>query len=518
MVRLTKAFATAMLAAVVTAAGARSIAGAQSQAYKFEAVSEKIPVGESVRIEVRLLEPGGAPVPAGNVDIVSSRLDMGPDGMAVMETPLTPVSAGVPDVLAFEAKIAMAGRWTLGIVAEVGGASDPVEGEVVYTAVEEAADAATAAPASGERKVRYYRNPMGLPDISPVPKKDSMGMDYIPVYEEDVAAPAGTVRIGPEKTQRAGVRTAPVERRDLVRTIRGAGTVTVDEARVALVTARFDGFVERLDVRTTGGTVAAGEPLLTTWIESDELLRKQADYLSALSRGGRDVERAASNLRLFGISNAVIAEMARTRTPARVVTFEAPVGGTVLEKPSLDGMRFAAGDTLFRIADLSSLWVIAEITEQDLALVRPGQTAQLSMPAMPGEPRAAIVDFVYPDIAMTTRSGRVRLVVPNPDGDLKPGHFVRVDIGAPVGGEPVLAVPAASVIDDGTRQVVFVARGNGLFEPRDVRLGARAGADVEIREGLAAGEEVVTSGIFLIDAESNLQAALSAFTAEQVTP
>jgi Cu(I)/Ag(I) efflux system membrane fusion protein len=359
---------------------------------------------------------------------------------------------------------------------------------------------------------------MGLPDISPVPKKDSMGMDYIPVYEEDVAAPAGTVRIGPEKTQRAGVRTAPVERRDLVRTIRGAGTVTVDEARVALVTARFDGFVERLDVRTTGGTVAAGEPLLTTWIESDELLRKQADYLSALSRGGRDVERAASNLRLFGISNAVIAEMARTRTPARVVTFEAPVGGTVLEKPSLDGMRFAAGDTLFRIADLSSLWVIAEIAEQDLALVHPGQTAQLSMPAMPGEPRAAIVDFVYPDIAMTTRSGRVRLVVPNPDGDLKPGHFVRVDIGAPVGGEPVLAVPAASVIDDGTRQVVFVARGNGLFEPRDVRLGARAGADVEIREGLAAGEEIVTSGIFLIDAESNLQAALSAFTAEQVAP
>lgn len=515
MVRLTKAFATAVLAAVVAAAGVWSVAGARSQAYKFEAVSEKIPVGERVRIEIRLLDPSGSPVPVGNVEIVSSRLDMSPDGMAAMATPLTPVPAGAPGVLAFEAKIAMAGRWALGIVAEAGDAADPVEGEVIYTAVEEAANAA---PASGERKIRYYRNPMGLPDISPVPKKDSMGMDYIPVYEEDVAAPAGTVRIAPEKIQRAGVRTVAVERRDLVRTIRGAGIVTADEARVALVTARFDGFVERLDVRTTGGTVAAGEPLLAAWIESDELLRKQADYLSALSRGGSDVERAAKNLRLFGISSAVIAEMARTRAPARVVTFEAPLAGTVLEKPSLDGMRFAAGDTLFRIADLSSLWVIAEIAEQDLALVRPGQSARLSMPAMPGETREAIVDFVYPDIDMATRTGRVRLIVPNADGRLKLGHFVGVDIGAPVGGEPVLAVPAASVIDDGTRRVVFVARGNGLFEPRDVRLGARAGADIEIREGLVAGEEIVTSGIFLIDAESNLQAALSAFTAEQVAP
>lgn len=515
MVRLTKAFATAVLTAVVAAAGVWSIAGAQSQAYKFAAVSEKISVGEGVRIEVRLLAPGGASVPAESVDIVSSRLDMGPDGMAMMDTPLTPVPADAPDVLAFEAKIAMAGRWALTVEAQVDDVSDPVEGIVIYTAVENKADATAA---SGERKVRYYRNPMGLPDISPVPKKDSMGMDYIPVYENDLAGPAGAIRVSAEKMQRAGVRTVPVEHRNLIRTIRGAGTVTTDEARVALVTARFDGFVERLDVRTTGGTVAAGEPLLTAWIESDELLRKQADYLSALSRGGSDVERAAKNLRLFGISSGAIAEMARTRAPARVVTFEAPLGGTVLDKPSLDGMRFAAGDTLFRIADLSSLWVMAEIAEQDLALLRPGQKAQLLMPAMPGETREAIVDFVYPDIDMATRSGRVRLVVPNADGRLKLGHFVQVEIGAPVSDEPALAVPAASVIDDGTRQVVFVARGNGLFEPRNVRLGARAGTDVEIKEGLAPGEEIVTSGIFLIDAESNLQAALSAFTAEQVAP
>ena len=518
MVRLPRASAIAVLVAVVAMAGIWSIAGAQSQTYKFEAVSEEIPVGARVRIEVRLLDPSGTPVPAGNINIVSTRLDMGPDGMAMMDTPLTPVAADAPDVVAFETKIVMAGRWALTIEAEIDGVPEPVKGVVIYTAVERKADATPAASAAGERKIRYYRNPMGLPDISPVPKKDSMGMDYIPVYEDELAGPGGTVRVSPEKTQRAGVRTVAVERRDLVRAIRGAGIVTADEARVALVTARFDGFVERLDVRTTGGTVAAGAPLMTAWIESDALLRKQADYLSALARGGRDVERAAQNLRLFGISDTTIAEMARTRAPARVVTFEAPLGGTVLEKPSLDGMRFAAGDTLFRIADLSALWVVAEIAEQDLALVRAGQTAQLSMPAMPGDTREAIVDFVYPDIDRTTRSGRVRLVVPNADGRLKLGHFVRVDIGAPVGEGPALVVPVASIIDDGARQIAFVARGDGLFEPRDVRLGARAGADVEIREGLAAGEEIVTSGIFLIDAESNLQTALSAFTAEPVAP
>lgn len=518
MVRLPKASAIAVFVAVVAAAGIWSVAGAQSQAYKFEALSDEISVGESVRIEARLLDPTGKPVPAGNVDLVSTRLDMGPDGMATMDTQLKQVPADSADVLAFETKIVMAGRWALSIEAKVDDVPEPVAGVVIYTAIEKKAAASPAATAAGDRKIRYYRNPMGLPDISPVPKKDSMGMDYIPVYEDELAGTIGTIRVRVEKMQRAGVRTVPVERRNLVRTIRGAGTVTADEARVALVTARFDGFVERLDVRTTGGTVKEGEPLLEVWIESDELLRKQADYLSALAHGGRDVERAAQNLRHFGVSSAVIAEMARTRAPARVVTFDAPLGGTILEKPSLDGMRFAAGDTLFRIADLSSLWVIAEIAEQDLALIRSGQTAQLSMPAMPGERREAIVDFVYPDIDMATRSGRVRLIVPNADGRLKLGHFVRVEIGAPVGDEPVLVVPAASVIDDGARQIVFVARGDGLFEPRDVRLGARAGTDVEVKGGLAAGEKIVTSGIFLIDAESNLQTALSAFTAEPVAP
>ena len=205
----------------------------------------------------------------------------------------------------------------------------------------------------------------------------------------------------------------------------------------------------------------AGEPLLTAWIESDALLRKQADYLSALARGGRDVERAAQNLRLFGISNAAIAEMARTRAPARVVTFEAPLGGTVIEKPSLDGMRFSAGDTLFRIADLSALWVMAEIAEQDLALVRLGQSAQLSMPAMPGETRAAVVDFVYPDIDMATRSAGSGWSCRMPTG-VSSSATSCASRSARRSAMNRRSRMAASVVDDGARQIVFVARGEGF--------------------------------------------------------
>lgn len=517
MVRLPKASAIAVLVAVAAAAGIWSVAGAQSQAYKFEAVSDEISVGEGVRIEVRLLDPSGKPVPAGVIDIVSTRLDMGPDGMAMMDTPLTPVPVDSADVMAFETKIVMAGRWALTIEVEVDGVPAPVKGVVIYTAVE-------------KKPMQPCRVSGRGPKDTLLPQPDGParhiagaeeGLDGNGLHSCLRGRTGGHRRNRPRQCRKDAARRRQDRggRASRSRPLDpGAGTVMADEARVALVTARFDGFVERLDVRTTGGAVTAGEPLLRAWIESDELLRKQADYLSALSRGGRDVERAAQNLRLFGISDATIAEMARTRVPARVVTFEAPQAGTILDKPALDGMRFAAGDTLFRIADLSSLWVMAEIAEQDLALVKPGQTAQLSMPAMPGEMRAAIVDFVYPDIDRTTRSGRVRLVVPNADGRLKLGHFVRVEIGAPVGDKPALAVPVASVIDDGARQIVFVARGDGLFEPRDVRLGARAGADVEIREGLAAGEEIVTSGIFLIDAESNLQTALSVFTTEAAAP
>ena len=262
MVRNPMAFAVAILAAILAFAGLWTVASAQSQSYKFEPIKQEILVGEGIRIEVRLIDPGGKPVSVELVKLTATRLDMGPDGMAMMDTPLTPVETDVPGVFAFEADIVMAGRWALAIEAQVEGQLETVKGAVIYTAVEKQASAAREGK-EGERKILYYRNPMGLPDISETPKKDSMGMDYIPVYEDEVGGPAGTVRISLEKVQRAGVRTVAVKRQALSRDVRGAGMVMADEARLAMVTAKFSGFVQKLDVRTSGETVEKGQKLLT---------------------------------------------------------------------------------------------------------------------------------------------------------------------------------------------------------------------------------------------------------------
>ena len=517
MVRKPKAFAAAILAAMLALAGLWTVATAQSQDYKFEPVSENILVGKGIRVEVRLVGPDGKPVSVEQVKLTATRLDMGPDGMAMMDTPLTPVASDIPGVFAFETDITMTGRWALRIEAEVDGVAEPVKGEIIYTAVKQKAELDPAASAAGnDRKILYYRNPMGLADVSPVPKKDSMGMDYIPVYEDEMSRAPGTVRVSLDKVQRAGVRLAPVERRTLARTIRGAGMIMADESRLAVITAKFDGFVERLRVRTTGGTVKAGEPLLTVWVESAELLRKMAD-LAALRGGAQGAETAKRTLRLYDVADSDIAEIAGHGGVKRTITFNAPVSGTVLEKPALDGMRFSAGDMLFRIADLSTVWVVVEVAEQDLSFIRPGQTARLSLPSVPGEEIEGTVDFVYPELETATRSGKVRIIVPNPDGKLKLGQFAHTKIESSVSDDPVLAIPASAVIDDGTRQIVFVSKGEGRFEPRDILSGARAGKFVEVREGLTEEDEVVATGTFLIDAESNLQAALAAFTTEAAT-
>lgn len=516
MQRRIAACAAAVLAALTALAGLWSTANAQADEYRFEAVSSEVPPGQGVRIAVRLLDPDGQPVSASSVTITSSRLDMGPDGMATMEAPLTPIETDEPGVLAFNTELVMAGRWALTIEAEVEGVPEPVKGTVVYTAAEQEADAAPAANAAGEREILYYRNPMGLPDVSPVPKKDSMGMDYIPVYADELSGEPGTVRINTAKVQRAGVRTAPVQTMDLARKVRGAGMVAADESRLAAVTAKFSGFIERLHIRTTGETVGVGEPLLSVWVEDEELIRKMID-LAAMARTGAPAEQEKRNLRIFDVPEADIERIASGDASLRTITFNAPVAGTVLEKPAMDGMRFDAGDTLFHVADLSTVWVIADIPEQDLALVRPGQTARLSLPSMPGNTLEGVVDFIYPELDTEARSGRARIVVPNADGRLRLGMFVHADIDAPVGEGPALAVPASAVIDDGERQVVFVAKGDGVFEPRDIVAGPRAGSFIAVRDGLAAGEVVVSEGVFLIDAESNLQAALSAFTPDPGT-
>lgn len=486
-------------------------ASAQAPSYRFEPVSSEISVGKAVRIAVRLVGGDGQPVSTASATLTSTRLDMGPDGMAMMAAPLKSIDTDEPGVFMFETDIVMAGRWALTVKATLHDAGEAVRGEVIYTAAEKQSNAA---PGSGERRILYYRNPMGLPDVSPVPKKDWMGMDYIPVYEDEMSGPPGTVRVSVEKVQRAGVRTAQVEQHPLIHTVRGSGIITADESRLTVITAKFDGFVNRLDVRTTGEAVRADQPLLTVWIESADLLRRMIDLATVRPETGPQAETAARNLRLFDVPESVISEIKRTRSTLRTMEFVAPSNGTVLEKPAIDGMRFSAGDVLFRIADLSHVWVVVDVAEQELPFLQVGQAAYLSLPSQPGRILEGQVAFIYPELNAATRSIRVRIIVPNPDRRLKLGLFAHAEIKAQVGDEPVLAIPSSAIIDDGSRRVAFVTKGDGLFEPRDITLGTRAGSLVEVLEGLSLGERVVVNGTFLIDAESNLQAALTAFTAE----
>ena len=479
---------------------------------RWEATQARLPAGPSVRLEAHLAGADGVPV-SGTPVVESARLDMGPDGMAAMTAELRPVPASGPGAVAYEADLVMAGRWALTLSARLDGHPQPAQGVVVFTA-EPVAEAMPIAAAGRERRVVYYRNPMGLADTSPVPKKDWMGMDYIPVYEDEVNDPHGTVRISVEKVQRAGVRTATVVRRELLRTVRAFGTVEADESRLAAVTARFDGFVEELLVPLTGAEVRAGSPLLRVWIESAEILQKQADYLLALknpaARPG-DLERTEQNLRQFGLSADVIATLRRTGTPVRSLVLTAPRDGTVMRKPALVGMRFTAGDTLYGTADLSVVWVMARVAERDLALVHAGQSAQVTVNAYADMPLQGSVDFVYPDLDPATRTALIRVVLPNPDGRLRTGLYADVDIETPVQGEAVVALPESAIIDSGMRQVAFVSRGEGVFEPRTLVLGRRGNGYVEVREGIEEGERVVVTGNFLIDAESNLRAALAGF-------
>ncbi|HSO06173.1 MAG TPA: efflux RND transporter periplasmic adaptor subunit [Pelomicrobium sp.] len=378
------------------------------------------------------------------------------------------------------------------------------------------------ATASKERRILYYRNPMGLPDTSPVPKKDSMGMDYIPVYEED--EPAGsTVRISVEKVQKLGVRTEAVALRELARPLRAVGTLQVDERRVHKVAPRFEGWIEKLHVNATAQSVARGQPLMDVY--SPELVAAQREYvvawralqsLPAEAGDARDgmrrlADAAIERLRNWEISDADLARLRTDGASVRTLTLLAPAGGVVMEKPAIQGMRFMPGEAMFSIADLSSLWLLVDVFEQELALVKPGQHATITVNAYPGQTFAGKVAFVYPVVNPQTRTAQVRVELPNPGGRLKPAMYASVELAAAAAGK-VVAAPISAVLNSGTRQIVLVELAAGRYQPRPVRLGLQSDDYVEVLEGLGEGERVVVAANFLIDAESNLRAALGAFT------
>lgn len=355
------------------------------------------------------------------------------------------------------------------------------------------------------RKIKFYRNPMGLPDTSAVPKTDNMGMDYIPVYEGGDDDDGKTINVSPGKLQSTGVRSEPAALRRIAQTVRVPGTVQLDERRIAIVATRSDAYIDKVADVTTGDRVKKGEPLLTLY--SPEINSAAAQLIS--NPGFEGSRRRLENL---NVSPEAIAEMERTRRVPATIVWSSPRDGIVLERGAVDGMKAAAGATLFRIGDISTMWVLADVPEHDIGLVRLGQAVSVRVRSQPDHVFTGHVDLVYPQVNSATRSTRVRIELPNPDGSLLADMYADVDIstGTPA---PVVAVPDDAVIDTGTKQTLIIDRGGGRLEPREVKVGVRGDGYTEIRSGVKAGEPVVTSANFLIDAESNLKAALAGLSA-----
>jgi Cu(I)/Ag(I) efflux system membrane fusion protein len=388
--------------------------------------------------------------------------------------------------------------------------------------------APTSAPGKKGR-ILYYRHPMGAADTSPVPKKDEMGMDYIPVYEGEVSG-GREVSIAPEKIQKLGVRTETLAPRRLVRSVRALGGIQVDERRVHAVAPKFEGWVQRLRVNATGQRVERGQILLEVY--SPDLLTAQQEYL--IARQGVEALRQASpetrttaeqlvanslsRLRYWDIAPSELRRLENQGAPLDTLPLRSPLSGFVLEKPAVEGMRFMPGEVLYRIADLGQVWLLADVFEQDLDWIRPGQEVSVHINAYPEREFGGRVEFIYPTLATETRTVKVRIEMPNREGLLRPGLYGSVSLAAAGRPEQRLAVPDSAVLDSGARKLILVQKGEGVFEPREVRLGRYADGYFEVLEGASAGETVVTRANFLIDAESRLKSALDGMAAPATAP
>lgn len=358
----------------------------------------------------------------------------------------------------------------------------------------------------GGRRILYYRNPMGLPDVSKTPKRDSMGMDYIAVYEGEDDDGA-TVKISPGKLQRIGVRSEPVALRVIAEPVRAPGTIQLDERRIAVISIRTEAFIDTVENVTTGSEVRKGQPLLRLY--SPAIASAASEYLSTLSLKGEVARLRGPRQRLlnFAVPETLIADIERTREVPLIFTWTAPRDGIVLERNVVEGMRVMPGDVLFRIADHSVVWAMVDVAERDLAVVAEGQPVTVRVRSYPDKAFSGTAALVFPHLNPATRTVRVRIELANAEFLLRPDMYAEAEIDTG-SGTPLLAVPDSAVIDSGARQVVIVDKGEGRFEPRAVQLGRRGAGYVEIRDGVKEGEAVVTSANFLIDAESNLKAAL----------
>lgn len=374
------------------------------------------------------------------------------------------------------------------------------------------ADVTPAADQSGSQQILYYRHPMGLPDISPTPKRDSMGMDYIPVYEGE-GDDGSSITLSPGKLQQLGVKSERAQMRIISEPVRAPGTIQLDERRIAVISLRFEAFIERVENVTTGSEVSQGQPLMR--IYSPAIAAAASEYLSILNLGGDAARLSGARQRLvnLAIPPNLLSDIERTREVPLTFTWTAPHDGIVLERNVVNGVRVMPGDVLFRIVDHVIVWALVDVAERDLAVVGDNQSVVVRVRSYPDRTFPGKVALVYPHLNPATRTVQVRIELSNPDFLLRPDMYVEAEIDTG-NGQAVLAVPETAVIDSGSSQFVIIDKGEGRFEPSPVQLGRRGVGYIEIREGIVEGDLVVVSANFLIDAESNLKSALNSLSSE----
>ena len=379
-----------------------------------------------------------------------------------------------------------------------------------------------AAGAGGERKILHWVDPMhpwyksDKPGLAP-----DCGMKLVPVYEGeekqyDAKLPSGTVQVSTEKQQLIGVEFGTVQYENVTGSIRAAARVTLDETKVAKVQSKLEGWIDQVFVDFTGKQVKKGEPLLTLY--SPDALATQQEYLLALKArhlmhdssmpGMTDssenlVAAAKKRLELWDITEREIAEVERTGKPIQNLTLDAPISGFVTERNAFPKQRITPDTALYTVADLSTVWVIGDVFEFEASQVRLGAPATLTLAYLPGRTFTGRVSYILPQVDPNSRTLKVRMQFDNPGYALKPDMYGEVEFQT--GGARKLVVPLSAVLNSGDRQTVFLDRGNGAFEPREVKTGSQAGDKIEILSGLQAGDRIVTSGNFLLDSESRLK-------------
>lgn len=378
-------------------------------------------------------------------------------------------------------------------------------------------DASASAPRSateGKGEILYYKHPMGLPDTSPVPKKDSMGMDYIPVYENDAEGAAGAIAIAPETIQTMGVRTAPVEMFNFGRTVRAYGAVEANTRLQTAIAARVEGWIDTLAVTAIGDEVKEGDLLFRLY--SPDLIAAQQDFLVAV-RSGSDGRIASASRRLvsLGLQEQTIGALRQRGSAEERAPVYAVHDGIVSALNVREGAFVKPGDQIAMLQDYSEVWVMTSIAEQDLGEINAGLPVDVDFPNVANARRRGTVDYVYPTVDPKTRTGRVRIVLANEDSILKPGAYA--DVSFTIGGRERIAAPSEAVLRDSRGAHVILALGDGRFAPRPVETGVVATGQTEIVAGLQEGDEVVVSGQFLIDSESSLRESFRKMTAPDAT-